>query len=297
MNREKLYESIYTHDTIYLPPWEEGVPALEVALGCSWHKCRFCDFARDPFTIHPMEKIEYNMKVLGQLQPDATRLFLLGENAFVIDTEKLAQIFDLTDLYMPHVNEFSMYARIDDILRKTPDELRMLHQMGLTTLHIGVESGSNSILHLMNKGITAEQTVEALNRLDAVGIEYCLTVILGLGGRTFRNLHAIETARMLNRTHPKNIWCLKLKVWENTPLEKMVQKGEFDPMTPEEILLEERLLLENLHVRDCMYVDTTVLDVYTIQGNLPEEKDALLSAVNNLLRFNPPGKKKKELIL
>ena len=33
MTREELYASIYTHDTIYQPPWEEGVPALEVALG------------------------------------------------------------------------------------------------------------------------------------------------------------------------------------------------------------------------------------------------------------------------
>ncbi|HBA63554.1 MAG TPA: radical SAM protein [Lachnospiraceae bacterium] len=292
MNRDELYASIYTHDTIYLPPWEEGVPALEVALGCSWHKCRFCDFAKDPFQIHPMDKIEQNMKILGQLRPEATRLFLLGENAFVIPAEDLAHIFDMTDQYMPHVNEFSMYARIDDILRKSMEELHMLHQMGLTTLHIGVESGSNPILHMMNKGITAEQTVEALNRLDQVGIEYCLTVILGLGGRTFRNMHAIETARMLNRTHPKNIWCLKLKVWENTPLETMVKKGEFDPMTPEEILLEERLLLENLHVTNCLYVDTTVLDVYTIQGNLPQEKQSLLTAVNNLLRFNMPKMKK-----
>ena len=51
MTREELYASIYTHDTIYLPPWEERSAPLEVALGCSWGKCRFCDFAKD--TIFP----------------------------------------------------------------------------------------------------------------------------------------------------------------------------------------------------------------------------------------------------
>lgn len=286
MTREELYASIYTHDTIYQPPWEEGVPALEVALGCSWHKCLFCDFAKDPFQIHPLDKIEHNMKILGQLRPDTERLFLLGENAFAISSDILCRIFDMTDKYMPHVYEFSMYARIDDVLRKTDEELQMLHKMGLSMLHIGVESGSDSILALMNKGITSSQTVSALNRLDRIGIDYCVTVILGLGGRTYRNLHAIETARMLNRTHPKNIWCLKLKVWEHTPLEKMVKRGEFDPMTPEEILLEERILLENLHVTGCSYVDSTVLDSYTIQGDLPEQKESMLRAINNLLAFN-----------
>ena len=97
MTREELYASIYTHDTIYQPPWEEGVPALEVALGCSWHKCLFCDFAKAPFQIHPLDNIEHNMKILGQLRPDAERLFLLGENAFAISSDILCQIFDMTD--------------------------------------------------------------------------------------------------------------------------------------------------------------------------------------------------------
>ena len=63
MTREELYASIYTHDTIYLPPWEEQSAPLEVALGCSWGKCRFCDFAKDTFSLHSDEKIEENLKI------------------------------------------------------------------------------------------------------------------------------------------------------------------------------------------------------------------------------------------
>ena len=146
MTEEELFASIYTHDTIYLPPSEQKSAALEVALGCSHAKCRFCDFAKDPFHIHSLERIRRNMQILGQFRPDAYRLFLLGENAFVLDYEKLSVIFDMTDQYMPNIHEFAMYSRIDDIARKTDEELRFLHQMGLTTLHIGLESGSDSIL-------------------------------------------------------------------------------------------------------------------------------------------------------
>ena len=71
MTREELYQSIYTHDVIYLPPHEEETAALEVALGCSWHKCTFCDFANDEFHIHPLSKIEENLKGLAQLRPEA----------------------------------------------------------------------------------------------------------------------------------------------------------------------------------------------------------------------------------
>ena len=54
-------------------------------------------------------------------------------------------------------------------------------------------------------------------------------------------------------------------------------------MTPEEILLEERLMLENLHVKDCLFEDTTVLDQYTIYGMLPDQKKDLLRAIDYLL--------------
>lgn len=283
LTNEELFASIYTHDTIYLPPSEQDCAALEVALGCSHAKCRFCDFAKDPFQIHSMEQIRRNMQILGRFRPDAYRLFLLGENAFVLDYHKLCQIFDMTDQYMPNVHEFSMYSRIDDIARKTDEELQMLHKMGLSTLHIGMESGSDSILLEQNKGVTSMDMLVQLRRLEAVGIEYYVTIILGLGGRRFSVHHALATVRLLNQLHPADIWCLKLKLWPGTPLYKDAKKGHFDMMNDAEMLWEERIMLENLTVKDCMFHDTTVLNTYTIQGRLPEEKDSLLDAIDMLL--------------
>ena len=256
MTREELYQSIYTHDTIYLPPHEQATAALEVSLGCSWHKCTFCDFAKDAFRIHPMERIVHDLKILAQLRPDDTRLFFLGENAFCMGAERLLAIIEEVRRSMPKVREYAMYSRIDDILRKSDQELKMLAGEGIQTLHIGVESGSDSILEARKKGITSAEVIEALRRLDQVGIDYYVTVIPGLGGRSFSRLHAIETARMLNQVHPRNIWCLKLKLWENTPLYEEARRGRFEEMTPVEILREERLLIENLTVKDCLFEDT-----------------------------------------
>ncbi len=283
MTREELYQSIYTHDTIYLPPHEQATAALEVSLGCSWHKCTFCDFAKDAFRIHPMERIVHDLKILAQLRPDDTRLFFLGENAFCMGAERLLAIIEEVRRSMPKVREYAMYSRIDDILRKSDQELKMLAGEGIQALHIGVESGSDSILEARKKGITSAEVIEALRRLDQVGIDYYVTVIPGLGGRSFSRLHAIETARMLNQVHPRNIWCLKLKLWENTPLYEEARRGGFEEMTPAEILREERLLIENLTVKDCLFEDTTVLDQFTIQGILPKQKGELLGAIDYLL--------------
>lgn len=283
MKREDLYQSIYTHDTIYLPPHEQTAAALEVSLGCSWHKCTFCDFAKDTFRIHPLERISHDLEILAVLRPYDTRLFFLGENAFCMGTEQILDIIGLVRRHMPKVREYAMYSRIDDILRKSEGELKRLAKEGVQALHIGVESGSDSILEARKKGITSAQILEALLRLDRACIDYYLTVIPGLGGRNFSRLHAIETARLLNRVHPRNIWCLKLKLWEDTPLYKEAKAGMFEEMTPAEILREERLLIENLTVTDCLFEDTTVLDQFTIQGMLMKQKGELLGAVDYLL--------------
>lgn len=290
MTREEIYASIYTHEEIYRPPQEDSSACLEVALGCSWGKCLFCDFAKDKFQVHSMAKIEWNLRMLGRLEPDKKRLFFLGENAFVLSFDQLKQIIGMANTFMPNVKEFAMYARVDDVLRKTPEELRQLREMGVCDLHIGIESGSDSILLMMNKGVTSFDMIQAFQKLDKAGIGYYVTIILGLGGKAYRNLHALETVRLLNRLHPKCIWALKLKVWDKTPLDKMVKRGEFEPMSNRDILFEERMLLEGLTLDDCFYMDTTVLDKYTIQGYLPEGKEQMLGMINRLLWQTMPKK-------
>ena len=242
LTREELYRSIYTHDTIYIPPHEETSGALE-----------------------------------------QTRLFLLGENPFCMDTSRLLAIRALVGRHMPRVKALAMYARADDVLKKSDGELADLAAAGVRALHIGVESGCDSILLRCEKGVTAAQTLEALQRLDRAGIDYFVTVIPGLGGREYSHLHAVETARMLNRTHPKNIWCLKLHLYPDTPLYRQARAGHFTQMTPEEVLAEERLMLRELTVEGCLFEDTTVLDEYTIRGILPDQKAQLLAAIDMLL--------------
>lgn len=77
---------------------------------------------------------------------------------------------------------------------------------------------------------------------------------MGLGGKTFSNLHALETARL------------------------------FDMMTPKEILAEERVFLQNLTVENCLFEDTTVLNLYTLVGMVPEKKQEMLECIDFLLR-------------
>ena len=284
MTREEQYASMFQQETVYRPLQEEDSVLLEVSLGCSWHKCAFCDFTRDPFRLLPLETIRQSAQTLQELGIDGERVFLLGQNPFVRDTDSLLEIFQMVHQYIPSAREISMYARIDDVLRKSDGELLALKEAGLCDLHIGVESGSDSVLLLANKGVTCDDMRRAFARLDGAGIGYHVTLVLGLGGKHLWKASAIETARLLNRTHPKTIWCLGLHLFPGTVLHKQAKQGLFEPMTYREMMFEERTLLECLTVEDCYFMDTTAMGMYTLGGMLPQAKESLLNAMNRFLR-------------
>lgn len=275
-------ESLYSNPEIYLPPVERGCAALEVCLGCSWAKCRFCDFAKDEFKVHSMERIEHDLSVLAKLRPDAARLFFLGENVFCLPFDRLMAISQAVHRHMPNVVMLAMYSRVDDIAKKTDEELVALRDAGVDTLHIGVESGCDDVLREMEKGVTSADIIQQLRRLDGIGIFYHITIIPGLGGRSYSRFHAMQTARLINQINPISVWCLKLNLFEGTPLHKAALRGEFDPMTPLEVLREERQMLKDINTVTT-FADTTILDKYSIMGIVPEQKQEMLNAMDQLI--------------
>ena len=283
--------SLYTGEEIYRPFWENDSAFLETTLGCSWHKCAFCDFSNDKFSVYSLGDIEKKAAILAQYSTGKTSVFLLGENPFVMDTPKLLSIFDIVHSHMPWMEGISMYARFDDILRKDLQQLNVLMRRGLTHLYIGLESGCNEVLRLMNKGITAQEAEAACLRLRQAGIPFSLNVIPGLGGKECSGQHVNDTIAFLNKVQPARVWFIGLRVWPNTSLASMCREGTFTPLSPLERLEEAHDLLSGLELEHCAFADTTVLDKYTFLGQLPDNKYSLLSQMQKLLSQpeDPPG--------
>ena len=284
--REDIFARIYHHEEIYPPPieGERGSLFLDVTSGCRYGKCLFCDFRRDAFEVYGLEDARRQLALLRQVAGAGDRMHFLGCNPFFLDTEVLLALRDLVGEFLPQVSSLNMYARAEDVNAKTDDELRALREADITELHVGLESGSDAVLAFHNKGETAQEIETALNRLERAGILYHVTMIPGLGGRYLSWEHAVKTAAMLSRLHPETIWCLSLKLWEKTPLYRLAQKGEFEPLTPMETLLEEREMVSRMNMtRPCRFIDSTVLQKYTISANLPKGKSELLRAIDQLL--------------
>lgn len=284
MTREEIFAQLYSADTVYPPPLESKSALLEVSTGCSYRKCKFCDFPKDAFSIASMAEISRKIDLLRLVIDGNPRLHLLGCNPFCLHTRQLLGILTMIHDRLPSVREVSMYARADDVLRKSADELMALAQAGVTDLHIGLESGSNAVLSLHEKGETIEDIEEAMNMLDRCAIRYHLTAIPGLGGKALSREHAVKTAAVISRHRPMSIWCIALKIWPDTPLSRMVAEGEFEPLSYEEILAEEREMLSRIQASmPMLYVDSTVLGKYTIIGMLPDQKNVMLQQMDYLL--------------
>lgn len=277
---------LYNSEEIYRPLWERDSVFLEVTEGCSWNKCCFCYFTGKKFHVFSLEEIRRKAELLRLYVSGEKRLFLLGENPLVLDTVKLLSVFDIVHQSLPEIREISMYARVDDVLRKSLNELKLLRRSGLSHLYIGIESGNNKVLEFMQKGVTAEQAERACFLLRQSEIMYSFTIITGLGGKAYASVHVEDTVRLLNRTQPSRIWCMGLLVWKGTKLERMCREKKFEPLSGEAKLKETYEILKGLSSFDCIFTDTTIFGKYTVIGRIPEQKERMLLELARMLNDN-----------
>lgn len=283
-SREELLDELYDLEELHRPPIEHKSALLELTRGCSWGKCAFCDFPRDGFSVLDLAEVGRKTALLAEIIGDRHRLHLTGCDPFCLPVSHIEQALSRIRSSLPSVREISMYARADEIERRSDDELASLRANGLTDLHVGLESGSPKILEMHSKGESPEMMRRALSRLARVGISYHLSVIPGLGGRALSDEHADMTADALSRLAPVSIWCIALKIWPGTPLAEMADRGSFIPMTWREILIEERRMIARMEMRmPCIYVDSTVLGKYTLAVPLPDGKQWALDNIDKIL--------------
>jgi hypothetical protein len=134
-------------------------------------------------------------------------------------------------------------------------------------------------LKLMDKGVTAAQHIAGGRHVMAAGIELSEYVLLGAGGRPLWHEHALATARVLNEINPDFIRFRTLTIREGMPLYGMTQRGEFERADDEEIIAEEKLLLEHLEVTSTLASDHVINLLPEIAGKLPDGKAAMLDVI------------------
>ena len=226
--------------------------------------------------------------VLLWLYAGGKTAFLQDGNNLILKTDDLLEILRTLKETFPSIERITTYARAKTVSNKTVEELQALGRAGLSRIHIGLETGYDPLLEYVKKGVTAEEHIEAGRKVKESGISLSEYVILGLGGRKMWREHAIETARVLNQIDPDFIRVRTLKVLRSMPLYEKVERGEFALLGDDEIVEEERLLIEHLEGITSTFVSDHILNLLEeVEGKFPEEKSKLLALIDRYLHLSP----------
>jgi hypothetical protein len=213
--------------------------------------------------------------------------FLQDANSVVMPTEDLLEVLTFLHDEFPTIERITSYARAHTLVRKKPEDLGQIRVAGLNRLHVGLESGSDRVLSLVSKGVTAADHIEAGLRAKQAGMELSEYVMPGLGGRSLWRDHATETARVLNAINPDFIRLRTTALAPDTVLEDMASLGQWEPMDDEQVAEELRLLIEHLEVTSVMSSDHVLNLLAELEGKLPEDKPRLLAIIDRFRAMAP----------
>ena len=261
----------------YRPPFEADSLLLQVTSGCSHNRCAFCTMYKGvPFEKETMEQIETDLKEASAYSYSIRRVFLENGDPFCLDFESLKNIAEMIHKYLPYVSVIAMYASIGNIKNKSDEELKILRELGINELNIGVESGMDEALRLMKKGYTAAEAVRQLLRLRRAGMDWGANVIFGSAGGGSGRMNAILTAQMLNATDPYLIFTGTVHADPGCSLYDDMASGAFRECTVREYIDEEKTFLKHLDVEDCLYFGLHPSNIVRMQGYLPRDREALM---------------------
>lgn len=269
---------------IYRAPSEADSLLLQVTIGCSHNQCSFCYMYKDKsFRIRPLEEIKEDIREARNTFTEVKRVFLIDGNALILKTSYLSELLDYLRELFPEFERAGLSATAEDILRKTPQELKALCDKGLKIVYMGVESGSEEVLRQVHKGTTAARMIEAGQRVRAAGIKLSVSIVTGLGGKASSASHAMDTAKVLNEINPDFIGLLTLLVHDKAPLKKEVENGNFQLLDGRKSLEEIRKLVTHLDVTNCIFRGNHASNYAPLKAFLPDEKERLLDDLELLI--------------
>lgn len=263
---------------VFRPPSEANSFILRVTVGCSHNRCTFCSMYRDvKFRTRPLEEIIPLIRLAARQVPLLRRVFLADGNALVLKTETLLAIIQELRQAFPKLSRITCYGGPRDILRKPPEELTALREAGLQIIYLGIESGDDQVLNLANKGVTGAEMAEAGQKVLAAGLRLSAMVILGLGGKELSHQHAVHTGQVISQINPTMLSALTLMLHEGTPLRSLVEQCRFQPLSPYEIILELKTMLEHTHLtKPSLFRCNHASNLVPLAGTLPQDKEKLL---------------------
>ncbi|MBF0389621.1 MAG: radical SAM protein [Desulfamplus sp.] len=270
---------------IIRPPSEANSILLQVTVGCSHNKCTFCGaYKGERFKIKDDSVIFEDIEFAAKYCKNQSRLFICDGDALIIPQKRLVPILQRIKERLPWIERVGLYANTKSIKMKSSDELKELQELGVKIAYMGLESGDDITLKNINKGADSKKMVEMGKKIRSAGIKLSITVLLGLAGKARSNIHATETGRVLSEIDPEYVGALSLMLIPETPMHRDYQNGDFELITPDEMLKELGTMIATTHLTDGLFHANHASNYLPIRAHLPKDREKTLNLIAQALQ-------------
>lgn len=277
-------ECINYNEPLFRPPSEAYSLIFQLTLGCSWNKCAFCEmYTSKKFKLRKEEEVFTEIDSIKN-KANIRKVFLADGNAFVLSCEKLSRVLRKLNDTFPKLNRISAYALPKDILAKTDKDLSNLVGLGLKLLYVGIETGDDELLKIINKGESRDSTIKALKRARKAGIKLSVMILNGLGGEKYLKQHALNSAVVVNAIQPEYLSTLVLSMPFGLEHFKAKYNDDFLQLSPIQLVYEMGLFIKNLELENTIFRSDHASNYLVLKGILNRDKAELLNRINEVLR-------------
>jgi hypothetical protein len=215
-------------------------------------------------------------------------VFLQDANSLLVEPRDLVAILRRLKERFPWVERITSYSRSRTIAKLTDEEMGAMAEAGLNRIHVGFESGADTVLAMVKKGATKAIHVEAGLRVKRAGIGLSAYYMPGLGGRYLWRENALETADLMNQVNPDFIRMRTLAVPDRVPLYQDLRAGTFQKCSDVETARELLLFLEHLEGITSVVKSDHILNLFEdLEGGLPEDGERLQATLRAFLDLDP----------
>ena len=211
------------------------VPVFIPHLGCP-HRCIFCNqhaitgqSRQTPSSDRIQAEVTSFLKY-AKKQPAFTQISFFGGNFLGLDPVTIRSLLETASAFVKsdRVDSLRFSTRPDTVTAGTLDPLA---EFPVSTVELGVQSMSDRILAIAERGHRAADTVSAVSLLKARGYRMGLQMMVGLPGDD--DAGAMQTARRIAALQPDFVRIYPTLVLEGSPLSQWHRKGRYEPMALE----------------------------------------------------------------
>ncbi len=266
---------------LFRPPAEAENLIIQATLGCSHNACTFCAmYKTKSYQVRPLDELEKEIEYLSANYPQVHKIFLADGDALALPTLHLLQILQLLEKHFAKLRRVSIYASANNILEKSLAELQELKAHKLNLIYYGIESGNDTLLKNINKGVNASEIISSLNKANEAGLKISATVILGLGGAKFSQEHIKDTAKIINQVNINYLSTLQLGLENNVKDRFLKAFDSFTPLNDMQILDEQLRFIKALNPSNkIIFRSNHASNALPLEGTLPKDQARLYEQI------------------